>query len=225
MSAQAYTRVEICLHYCFNLCECAMSHYESPTVLFYIQEPCDSSALCCSRIHSSPDCSTPTIIYTSLASWKNLPSFFKSIQSFVSSKNITSEQILPHWALPRSASLSHRGVLTLPLRSRYLLCFHRERIAQGGLLKCDGTNMPGGGLKCLRCSFATAVSVNEGRQPYANASHSASLRLAVNLIKVQRGASTEGLPHFSAILHGRRWTIALTAGVTQLWQIHQSGWI
>lgn len=58
-----------------NLCECAMSHCESPTFLFYIQEPCDSSALCCSRIHSSPDCSTPTIIYTSLASWKNLPSF------------------------------------------------------------------------------------------------------------------------------------------------------
>lgn len=34
MSAQAYTRVEICLRYCFNLCDCAMSHYESPTVLF-----------------------------------------------------------------------------------------------------------------------------------------------------------------------------------------------
>lgn len=43
--------------------------------------------------------------------------------------------------------------------------------------------------------------------------HTASLRLAVNLIKVQHGASTEGLPHFSANLHGRRWMITLTARV------------
>lgn len=52
-----------------------------------------------------------------------------------------------------------------------------------------------------------------------------SLSLAVKLIKVPCRASTEGLPQFNAILHGRRWTISLTAGVTQLWQIHQSGWI
>lgn len=50
-----------------------------------------------------------------------------------------------------------------------------------------------------------------------------SLSLAVKLIKVLYHAPTEGLPQFSAILHGSRWTISLTAGVTQLWQIHHAG--
>lgn len=42
---------------------------------------CHSSALCCSRIPQRPDCSTPTIRYMSLASWKKLASFFFLVDS------------------------------------------------------------------------------------------------------------------------------------------------
>lgn len=103
--------------------------------------------------------------------------------------------------------------------------FHRERIAQSRLFKVWQYQHAWQWIKMFTRLVLHSRLCRWGPVSVCKCITLGSLRLAVKLIKAPCGAATEGLPQFNAILHGGRWTISLTAGVTQLWQIHQSGQI